>query len=404
MSTESNEQVFEYPFRSPTALEPPTEWAQMREKCPVARVRLPSGDEAVLLTRYEDVQKVLSDPRFTRQLNAKDAARISTNESGGVFNDERTTALTGEGHQQWRRLLNRSFTAKRITALQPRIEAMTEQLIDEMQSKGSPADLVSNLGFPLPVWVIGELLGVPDVDRDKLAYWSSTMLNLTQYDQKEIDASQAEFTQYFLAHIAARRAAPGEDLLSELIAILDANDGRMTEQVLLITGQGLLVAGHETTANMIGKMTAMLLSDRRRWEALLADPSLIRTAVEEALRFDANAGFGLPRYLTEDVEIGGRTLKRGTTVICSMGSANRDEKAFAQADDMNLHRSPNAHLSFGAGPYSCLGQSLARTELQSVLGVMLRRMPSLELAVPSEALPRREGLVIGGLEQVLVRW
>src|SRR5258708_15578205 len=138
---------------------------------------------------------------------------------------------------------------------------------------------------------------------------------------------------------------------------------------------GLLVAGHETTANAIGKMVAMLLADRRRWEQLLADRSLVRSAVEEALRFDANLGFGMPRYLDDDVEIAGTRLPRGTTVLCDMAAANRDEMAFDRADQMDLSRSPNAHLTFGAGPHSCLGQALARTELQTVLDVLLRRLP-----------------------------
>src|SRR5699024_8171731 len=144
--------------------------------------------------------------------------------------------------------------------------------------------------------------------------------------------------------------------------------------------------GHETTANMIGKMVAMLLADRSRWEALLADRGLVRTAVEEVLRFDANAGFGLPRFVPEEAEVNGHQLPAGTTLVCSMAAANRDDAAFAGADDMDLGRSPNPHLAFGTGAHSCLGQALARTELQAVLEVLLRRLPDLDLAVPAERL------------------
>lgn len=167
---------------------------------------------------------------------------------------------------------------------------------------------------------------------------------------------------------------------------------------------GLLVAGHETTANMIGKMVAMLLADRTRWERLLADPALVRTAVDEALRFDANLGFGIRRYLTEDVEVDGKLLPSGTTVVCSMPAANRDERVFADADDMVLSRSPNPHLTFGAGPHACLGQSLARTELQVTLEVLLRKLPTLQLDVSADELKRVEGLLVGGLRTVPVRW
>ncbi|MEU5845758.1 cytochrome P450 [Saccharopolyspora shandongensis] len=404
--TGEGEQVLDYPIPSAAALEPPAEWARLRQGCPVARVSLPSGDEASLLTRYDDVKRVLSDPRFTRQLSAEGAARISANESGGVFNSSMADSLpqTGEEHQRWRRMVAKWFTARRMTALRPEIEAMADRLIDDMVTRGAPADLKADLGFPLPVWVICNMLGVPDSDRDKFAYWSDTLLNLTRYRQEEIDAAQAEFVAYMAAHVAAKRAEPGEDLLSELIAATDAEGRGLTDGQLVGTGQGLLVAGHETTANMIGKMVALLLADRTRWERLLADRSLVRTAVEEALRFDANPGFGMPRYIGEDAEVADIQLSAGTTVVCSMAAANRDATAFDGADEMDLGRSPNPHLAFGAGAHSCLGQALARTELQAVLDVLLRRLPTLELAVAPEDLNRVEGLAVGGLRELPVRW
>lgn len=393
-----------YPLPMEGALEPPARWAELRKTCPVTRVTLPSGDEAALLTRYDDVKRVLADPRCTRSLEADDAARISANESGGVFNDSMASSLSGAGQQRWRRMLTKWFTAKRMTALRPGIEAMAEQLVAEMVERGHPADLKASVGFPLPVWVICTLLGVPDTDRDTFARWSDTLLNLTRYGQDEIDTAQAEFSAYMAAHLDAKRAAPGDDLLSSLLTATDPDGGRLTDAELVATGQALLIAGHETTANMIGKMMAMLLSDRTRWERLVADPSLARTAVEECLRHDANPGFGIPRYVGEDIEVAGTVLPRGTTVVCSMAAANRDPHAFDGADSLRIDRSPNPHLSFGSGPHSCLGQSLARTELQTVLEVLVRRLPSLELAVPATELRRVEGLVVGGLVDVPVRW
>lgn len=398
--------VLDYPLSRPAALEPPAEWAQLRQQCPVAAVQLPSGDEASLITRYDDVKQVLSDRRFTRQLNADDAARLSDTESGGLFNNDMATAIPhdAEGHQRWRRMITKWFTVKRMNALRPGIEAMAEQLIDAMVERGHPADLKTDLGFPLPVWVICDMLGVPGADRDRFSYWSDALLNLTRYTEEQTNAAQAEFTAYMAGHIADKRAEPGEDLLSELITAEDSAGEPMSDAMLVATGQGLLVAGHETTSNMIGKMVAMLLVDRRRWEQLLADRSLVRTAVEEALRYDANLGFGMPRYIGEDVEVAGAVLPRGTTVLCDMAAANRDESAFDGADDMFLGRSPNPHLTFGAGAHSCLGQSLARTELQVVLEALLRRLPSLDLAVAAEDLRRVEGLVVGGLAELPVRW
>ncbi|MEA5360773.1 cytochrome P450 [Amycolatopsis sp., V23-08] len=388
---------------APAALEPPAEWERLRRQCPVAAVRLPSGDQASLLTRYDDVKQVLSDPRFTRLLNASDAARLTDSDSGGVFNSEMANTLPqeGDGHQRWRRMIGKWFTAKRMAALRPGVVAMAEQLVDEMVASGAPADLKAGVGFPLPVWVICDLLGVPDADRAKFAHWSDNLLNLTRYTQAETDAAQAEFGAYMLAHVTAKRAEPGDDLLSDLIT---GAAEPLPDAILVATGQALLVAGHETTANMIGKMLGLLLSDRRRWEQLLADPSLVRTAVEEALRFDANPGIGMPRYLGEEVELGGEVLPRGTTVLCSMAAANRDEGAFDTAGEMDLTRSPNPHLAFGAGSHSCLGQALARTELQVVLEVLVRKLPSLALAVEPGELRRVEGLAVGGLRELPVRW
>lgn len=404
MSTDNSEQVLEYPFRAPTAVEPPEEWAKLRKGCPVAHIQLPSGDKAVLVTRYDDVRQVLSDSRFTRNLAQDGAARITTNEGGSVFESKEAAEISGgEQHEKWRRFIMRWFTVKRISAMQQSIEAMANQLIDKMVAKGSPADLVSDLAFPLPVWVIAEILGIAVDDRDKLAYWSNAMLTLTQFTQEEVNKSQMEFNIYLMGHIAKKRAEPGDDLLSDLIRGADQGEA-INEKAMLMTAMGILVAGHETTSNMIAKMIAMLLSDRRRWEQLVAEPSLVRSAVEEVLRFDANAGFGLPRFVTEDIELSGTKVPSRTTVICSMASANRDEKTFERADEMVLNRSPNPHLTFGAGGHSCVGQALARTELQTVLSVLLRRLPTLDLAVAPEDLPRREGLLVGGIEKVLVRW
>jgi len=391
-----------FPFPVDAALEPPAEWAELRAKCPVAHVQLASGDEAALITRHADVKTILSDPRFTRPTRGDDAARMTDTEEGGIFNSEMSAVIPqhGEAHLAWRRSIGKWFTAKRMNALRPGIAAMAEQLIDEMVAKGAPADLKASLGFPLPVWVICDMLGVPDADRDRFSHWSDAMLSMTRFSADEMKAAELEFGMYMAAHIAAKRENPGDDLLSALIT----DPEPMSDVTLIATGIGLLVAGHETTANMITKMVAMLLEDRSRWESLLADPSLVRTAVEESMRMDANAGLGMARYLTEDVEIGGTVLPRGTTAMCSMAAANRDEEAFERASEMDLARTPNQHLAFGAGAHACLGQPLARTELQVVLEVLLRKLPSLDLAVGVDDLRRVEGLVVGGLVELPVRW
>jgi cytochrome P450 len=388
------EKVLDYPFTPPTALDPPAEWSELRATCPVAHVRTAAGTDAMLLTRYDDVRMMITDRRFTRNTPA------GRNAMGG----QAALMADDESHLRWRRLLSRSFTAKRMTALEPAIARITHELIDEMISHGPPADLRPALGFPLPVYVICDLLGVPATDRERFAHWSDRFLNITRFGAEEVQQSGRELWAYMLAHVEAKREQPGDDLLSELVTVVDAEDGRLSEPELVFTGQALLVAGHETTANMIGKMAAMLLARRERWEQLVADPGLVPTAVEEVLRFDANLGFGTHRLVTERTEIAGTVVEAGTTVLSAMPSANRDERVFTDPEEMDLTRSPNPHLTFGAGPHSCLGQSLARIELRTVLAVLLERLPTLALAVPVEELRRRQGLLVGGLEEVPVRW
>jgi cytochrome P450 len=402
MPSNETKEALSFPFKPPTALDPPAEWADLRAQCPVAHVHTSAGEDALLLTRYEDIRTLLADPRFTRREAA--ASLEDTPRTGGAQGSTPPFMADSAEHMRWRRLLSRSFTAKRMAALQPRIAGLINGFVDDMVAAGPPADLRAMLGFPLPVAVICELLGVPASDRERFAVWSDHFLNLTRFTAEEVEASGVALWEYMVEHIHRKREQPGDDLLSELSAVVDAEDGRLSEPELIFTAQGLLVAGHETTANMIGKMMAMLLSRRERWEQLVADPSLARSAVEEVLRFDANSGFAMHRYISEEIEIAGTTVEAGTTVLSVLPSANRDACVFADPDEMDLTRSPNPHLTFGTGPHSCLGQSLARVELQTVLTVLIERLPTLELAVGADELRRREGLLVGGLEEVPVRW
>jgi cytochrome P450 len=256
--------------------------------------------------------------------------------------------------------------------------------------------------------VICEALAIPHQDHDRILQWSTVLLSLTRHTQSEMDQAGGDFYEYMIAHIERRRATPGDDVISELTASVDADDGRFNEPEpepeLASAGIGLLVAGHETTSQMIGKMTAMLLADPDRWRELLADPGLVPTAVEEALRFDANHGFALPRYLSADMEFGGTTLTRGCTVMAEIAAANRDSTVFPHPDRMDLRRTPNPHLTFGYGPQICVGREFARNELRTVLTTLLTRLPTLELAVPAQQLKRRSGILVGGLEELPVRW
>jgi len=400
------ERVVSLPLPTEGPLDAPAEWQELRRGCPVARAEFPSGDTAIYLTRYEHVKGMLADPRFSRPTAADNSARVSPEGAGSVAADggQMGTISKGEPHKRWRRLVGKYFTAKRMVALRPTMTQMANDLMDNMVRSGTPAGLRSNLGFPLPVYVICEILGVPAKDRDRFSHWSDNFLNVSRYTSEEVAVAEAEFTEYMAAHIDRKRAEPTDDILSTLIQESAAEDQGLTDEELRATGMSLLVAGHETTANSIGKMLSMLLADRTLWEQLLADPSLVRTAVDETLRLDANLGFGLRRFVTEEVELDGHTVPAGSTVVCSMSAANRDELAYANPEVLDLGRAPNPHLTFGVGPHSCLGQALARTELQVVLETLLQRLPTLRLAVPVAELTKTEGLLVGGLTEVPVAW
>ena len=401
------ESIPEFPFARDNALEPPAELAELRLQCPVVRVRLPSGDEAQLVTRYDEARTVLSDPRFGRP--GPGSARLSTNADGGMFTRPQQGAEfagDGPGHLRWRRLLGRSFTVRRMEVWRPKIQRMTDELVDAMLAKGSPANVRDQLGLPLPVRAICALVGAPSEDQDKFAHWSSVLLTVTRYSQQDVEKARMEFGAYVSDLVDQKRADPGDDLLSELIAVVDAEDGRLSQIELIVTVMALLQAGHETTANMIGIMTAMLLSDRARFEAVIADPELVTATVEEVLRFDtALSPIGVPRVVSQDVELGGVTVPAGTTLIPNKPFANRDPRKFADPDRFDPHRSNNSeHLTFGAGPHFCLGQPLARMELQVVLGTLVRRLPTMRLRDSPDDLRLRTGGFVGGLEDVWITW
>jgi cytochrome P450 len=400
----------DFPFDRPTALEPPPQLAELRERCPVAHVRLPSGDVATVVTRYDDARAVMADPRFSRDLARDGAARLSTTEDGGLFNRRRTSAAgirQGRGHMRWRRLLSGWFTLRKMELWRPRIQAMTDDLLDAMLAKGPPGNLSAGLALPLPVRVICALVGAPAVDQDRFAHWSRVMLTLTRYTQDEVDQAYREFNAYVSDMIDRNRADPGDDLLSELTQITDAEDGRLSREELIATVRALLLAGHETTSNMIAIMTAMLLADRSRYEDVVDDPDLVPGTVEEVLRLDSTLSVlgGVPRFCTEDVELSEVTVPAGSTVIPHIPAANRDRARFAHPDRFDPRRENSAqHLAFGAGPHYCLGQPLARLELQVVLSTLTRRLPGLRLRDHPDSLRLRTGMISGGLQDVWVTW
>ena len=364
-----------------------------------------------ILTRYDDCVAVLRDPgRFSNDSRNSDlyqAFRAARGREPTIM--EETAGRTmlfidPPDHTRLRNLVNRAFTARRIEALRSHIREIVKGLLDDIEASGRDTfDLVNEVAYPLPVTVICEMLGVPWQDWDQFHRWSSALvvtLDPVMSDEVLGPANEAAlaFADYFTGLLADRRARPRDDLLTAMIAAEDRGE-RLTEQELLAMCILLLIAGHETTVNLIANGMIALLHHRDQLERLTASPSLIRSATEEFLRYDSPVQF-LGRTLMEDVEIGGRHIRRGEQVVPVIGAANRDPAQFSEPHMLDIGRTDNRHLSFGGGIHFCLGAPLARAEGQITMAELVARFPKLELA--TEILERRETVTLRGLRSLPV--
>ncbi|MGV9674318.1 cytochrome P450 [Nocardia sp. NPDC003482] len=397
-----NTEARHYPFGEPVRLDIDPNYAILRRKEPVTRVRLPYGGEGWLVTRYDDVKQVLADPRFSRAktVGREDIPRMSPAPS----RPDSLLSMDPPQHTRLRKLVAKAFTGRRVAALRPHVREIVDGLLDAMERDGAPADLVARFALPLPVTVICEMLGVPTEDQHRFRDFSDTVLSTTAYTREQIDAGRAELERYLGELVSERRERPTDDLLGALVAARDDED-RLSESELVNLGIGLLVAGHETTANQLANFTYLLLTQPDRWELLRAHPDLVPGAVEELLRYvQLGSGGGFARVATEDVELHGVTVRAGESVFTNLQAANRDETVFADPETLDLTRNHNPHIAFGYGAHHCLGAQLARVELQIALGALLRRLPTLRLAVPVENVPWKTGLLVRGPRELLVAW
>lgn len=289
--------------------------------------------------------------------------------------------------------------------MRPNVQAMVDELLDEMIANGAPADIAESLAWPLPVRVICEMLGVPVADRNRFRRWVDVSLALGERTTpEEIVAAGEELRRYMAGLIAQRRAQPTDDLLGALVVARDEQD-KLSEEELLALSVTLLAAGHETTANQIGSHIYLLLSRPELWRSLVADPGLIPSAVEELLRFTPlGVSGGDVRVATVDVELAGGVVRAGEAVVANPASGNRDETVFDNPDEIDLARKHNPHIAFGYGVHHCLGAPLARLELQVVLGTLVRRLPGLRLAVPAEEVQWRTDRLVRGVTGLSVSW
>ncbi|WP_430783104.1 cytochrome P450 family protein [Actinoplanes sp. G11-F43] len=376
-------------------------YAEMRRTGPVRRVTLPSGLKVWLVTRYEDGRRALADPRLSKSVLAMGSGAASAGQSGITAAISRhMLAVDPPDHTRLRRLVSAAFTVRRIEALRPRIEEIATGLLDAIDGRPE-ADLIDTFAFPLPIQVICELLGVPAADRDDFREWSTVIVTGAMAGDRLAPAFQ-DMIAYIGKLLADRRAHGGDDLLAGLIQVRDAED-RLTEQELSSMVFLLLIAGHETTVNLIGNGTYLLLRDRERWARLRGDRGLLPTAIEEFLRYEGPVETSTFRVATETLEIGGETVEAGEPVMIALLSANRDGDRFPGGDDLQLDRAHNPHLAFGHGIHYCLGAPLARLEAQIAFTALMDRFPDLRLAVAPEDLRWRPGILLRGLWELPVR-
>lgn len=380
-------------------------FARMREKRPVTPVTMPEGNRAWMITRYAEVRAALADPRLAKDWVGKLKPADFTPDPVTGYLSRHLLSLDPPDHTRLRRLVVKAFTARRIAGLRPRIEEITASLLDAMDGRFAGGeeslDLIEAFAFPLPITVICELLGVPVADRDDFRTWSATAVS----DTASLELSRAHASaliHYFTALLAAKRHEPADDLLSALISARDEGD-RLSENELVAMAFLLLVAGHETTVNLIGNGVLALLLNRAELARLRADPSLTGGAVEELLRYVNPVNNATFRFAAEPVEIGGVHIRRGDLVLVALSSANRDPSRFGALDLLDLGRDASGHLAFGHGIHYCLGAPLARLEAEIAFSHLLARFGSMRLAVPAESLRWRPSILIHGLESLPVR-
>lgn len=387
------------PMRRTALLDPPAEYALLREQGQISRIALWGGNTPWLVTRHEDARAVLADARFSSSNRREGFPGLQPTPPsptpGQLF------AMDPPDHTRLRRMLIPDFTFRRAEELRPSIQQLTDRLIDDLVAKGPDVDLVEQFTLPLPLLVICELLGVPYADREFIHRHAAAFATVTD-GPEAMRAGWGALFGYLMELLAAKTADPGDDLLSRLATERVAT-GEATAAEAAGLAVMLLIAGHETTASMLSLGVVTLLSHPDQLAALRADPELVPGAVEELLRYLTVVHIGIRRIATEDVEIGGVTVRAGEGVVIALQAANRDPDAFADPDTFDITRDTQHHLTFSHGLHNCLGQSLARAELQIALPTLFRRLPDLRLTAPAE-MNAHEGRAVHGVRTLPVTW
>ncbi|MFC6089865.1 cytochrome P450 [Saccharothrix lopnurensis] len=388
----------DYPIPRRPGFDPPDEFAALRATAPVCPVSLRHGQEALLVTRYDDVRAVLRDhERFS-----SDPARPGFPQLRPVVDRKAAPGsflvTDPPEHTRYRKMLTGEFTVRRMNELRPHVERITRERLDALLAGPRPADLVAGFALPVPSDVICLLLGVPVEDQEFFSTRSRAHLNRS-LTADQVRTALDELHAYLEDLIRTRRAAPGDDLVGRLVADPSLTVGEAVGMTVL-----LLVGGHETTANSIALSVLALLRDRAQWEALAADPDLVDDAVEELLRYLSPVHHGVVRAVAGDARVGDCPVREGEGVIASLFAANRDPAEFPDPDRLDLRRSAKSHLAFGSGVHQCIGHLLARLEMRVALRALVTALPDLRLAVPFEEVAFRFDAPIYGLRSLPVTW
>ncbi|HJP77149.1 MAG TPA: cytochrome P450 [Pseudonocardiaceae bacterium] len=380
----------------------------LREEGPVHQATMPLGTRAWIITRYPDARAALNDARLSKDADGLNQLMREYQQDGQVDTDNDREMFRHmlnadpPDHTRLRKLVTKAFTARRIEALRPRVQEISDALLAKLaEGAGGPVDLLDEYAFPLPITVICELIGVPDDQRDEFRAWTNAALSTGPRD--EAQAAAMAMAQYLTGLIEDKRAQPTDDLLSALLRASDDDDQLSAGEVLAMLFL-LMVAGHETTVNLIGNGTLALLRNPDQLAALRADRGLLPSAIEEFLRFDGPLNLATFRFTKEPIEIDGVTIPANEFVMISLLAANRDPHQYPDPDRLDLRRDPS-HVAFGHGIHFCLGAPLARMEAEIAFGGLLDHFDDIELAVPVEELEYRNSSLIHGLARlpVLVR-
>nr|WP_157101482.1 cytochrome P450 [Nocardia shimofusensis] len=392
------------PRASACPFAPPEQARELNRGAPLNRVRIWDGSTPWLVTGYHEYKTLMSDPRVS--VNDHLPGFPDWNEGMRAIKDARPKSVfttDGEEHSRYRRMLTKPFTFKRVAALRPGIQAITDEHIDRMLAGPQPADLVEALALPIPTLMISDMLGVPY--EDHAFFQKHATLNVDRFATKEQAAEgRSTLARYLIDLLKRKLDEPAEDLATDLAERVRAGEIDMREAAQL--GTGVLIAGHETSANMIGLGTLALLQNPGQWALLRdsEDPKLVANTVEELLRYLGIIQNGQRRIATADIEIGDITVRAGEGLIFDLSAANWDEREWENPDRLDLTRPAAHHLGFGFGPHQCVGQQLARAELQIIFETLVRRIPTLRLAIPLDDVEFKHDRLAYGVYALPVAW